>query len=383
MKAFARIIARPGYSRSNGEIPLYLEVKIEQKRKWYSLSTWLQKNEWDNKAGRVKPANRYHQELNYQFSKSIQKANDIFYHYSMNETLLSFQDFEDRFFNKIYSGKSFYEFAEHEIKGMHEYSQGTIKGYYTLVSKMRQFKPNLGFQEINLNFIKSYDDYMRKELGNNQNTIHRSHRFIRSIINRAIRQDIIKENPYKRFTLKLVPTHRQFLTISELETLASIQPNISGSLKEVLRHFLFSCYTGLRYSDLFSLQYKNINEGMIKITMHKTKDQVSIPLCDAAKKLIDFSDHFPDEPVFLLQTNQPLNKRLKEIMEIAGINKNISFHCARHTFATVGISLGIPLEVVSKLLGHRDLKTTSIYAQIVDDVKIAEMKKFNSLIGTS
>jgi len=114
----------------------------------------------------------------------------------------------------------------------------------------------------------------------------------------------------------------------------------------------------------------------IRITMHKTKDPVSIPLIDKAAKMI--SEGFEAQKVFRVPTNQVSNRFLKEISELAGIKKQITFHVSRHTFATNSITLGIPVEVVSKLLGHTNIKTTMIYSKVVDSVKVHYMDRWNN-----
>ena len=111
--------------------------------------------------------------------------------------------------------------------------------------------------------------------------------------------------------------------------------------------------------------------------MHKTQDDVSIPLPPQAIVLLE--EGFQNQRVFKVNANQVTNRYLKEISEKAKIKKKITFHCARHTFATISLSIGIPLEVVSKLLGHKDLKTTMIYAKILDDLKIKYMEKWDEI----
>jgi len=194
----------------------------------------------------------------------------------------------------------------------------------------------------------------------------------------------MKKNVFDNYSIKRVPGHREFLTPDELKKLEDLFK--SGELKRyesnILRYFLFSCYTGLRFQDIKNLRFVDLKKEihnkkkvtLIKIKMHKTKDEVSIPVIKKAAALIP--EGFQNQKVFKVNTNQVTNRNLKLIYEKIGITKNITFHSARHTFATNGITLGIPIEVISKLLGHRDLKATGIYAKIVDDKKIQEMKKW-------
>lgn len=215
---------------------------------------------------------------------------------------------------------------------------------------------------------------MRSELKNKVNTIHKSLRFIRTFLNRAKRQGLIKNNVFENYRLKTEPSKREYLSIDELQALEALYlKNLSSGAKNTLHYFLFCCYTGLRYSDVKRLRYKDIRENEIYITMHKTKDVVSIPIIDLATKFIGFGA--PNEKIFRVCVSQVANRHLKDIAKLAEINKDISFHCARHTFATFALSKGIPIEVVSKLLGHKEIATTQLYAKIVDGYKREEMKK--------
>jgi len=150
----------------------------------------------------------------------------------------------------------------------------------------------------------------------------------------------------------------------------------------LLRRWIFTCYTGLRYQDIKDLKFCDLKKEnhlgkekiMIRIKMHKTQDDVSISLPHQAIALL--GEGFQNQRVFKVNANQVTNRYLKEISKEAGIDKVITFHCARHTFATISLSIGIRLEVVSKLLGHKDLKTTMIYTKIMDDMKIKYMEKW-------
>jgi len=201
---------------------------------------------------------------------------------------------------------------------------------------------------------------------------------MKAIINEAIRQNIIKDNPFSNYKVATEKTQKIYLTIDELQKLQYIydEAEINSKLKNVLQYFLFCCYTGLRYTDILNMTYDNIVNDNLEFTIHKTNDFILIPLSKKAKILLPGK---PSEKLFSVLTNQKTNEYLKLIMIHANINKNISFHSARHTFATTAITLGIPIEVVSKLLGHNEIKTTQIYAKIINSVKTSEIKKFDEM----
>jgi site-specific recombinase XerD len=223
---------------------------------------------------------------------------------------------------------------------------------------------------------------MIHSLGNNENTAGKSLRSLRTFVNIALRYGYIKTNAFKYISIKKVDGKRDFLTVEELNMLS--QSYFAGEImepmeREVLNYFLFSCYTGLRYSDLKSLKMVAIERNMLQIKMHKTGYIVTIPLIQKALQLLPEAMQKSPTPVFRVYCNKVTNRVLKQIGIKNKIPKKLTCHVARHTFATVSITLGIPIEVVSKLLGHTNLKTTQVYAKIVDSVKEREMSKWNSL----
>ena len=144
--------------------------------------------------------------------------------------------------------------------------------------------------------------------------------------------------------------------------------------------FLFCCYTGLRYSDIEHLKYYNIEpytlngkeHKAIRIRMQKTQEEIIIPLSDKALAFVGAG--LPEATIFAVYTNQAVNRHLKEITKAADISKAVTFHTARHTFATLCISLGIDIKVVSKLLGHSKVAMTEIYAKVMDAQKFKAME---------
>ncbi|MCD4794937.1 MAG: site-specific integrase [Bacteroidales bacterium] len=174
------------------------------------------------------------------------------------------------------------------------------------------------------------------------------------------------------------------MNIAKLNKLEKLyyENNLDNRQLNVLRYFLFVCYTGLRYTDIKNLKYSHIKKRLfiegeiqfIELKMHKTKLNVSVPIIEKAKKLMP-KKVARNHLVFRVLSNQKTNQYLKEIIKIAGIEKNITFHSARHTLATTGLEMGIPIKVVSKILGHTEIKMTQIYAKVNDGLKYREMMK--------
>jgi len=371
------------YNKSLGSYFIYLRVTIDRKIKRYNTEQRIEEKYWNTK-GFVKGDYPLYIKINRILETIKGRANNVIADLPMNKEEITFENFEKYFLDKNNNNNKmdFYAFMQTFIdQKKNIYKPGVIKMYKGEMSKMKKFKPEVTFGDVNYNFLIGYENYMRATLGNKTNTVTKTIKKIKALTNEAIRQGIIKDNPLKDYILKSEPTKREFLTIEEVGKLELFltQEDVSEKLKSFLKYFLFCCYTGLRYEDLKYLKFEDILGNIIKIKQLKTSDYVSIPLSDRALKLLPKFTGLGNI-IFKVIANQKCNEYLKIIMlyDSVKINKNISFHCSRHTFATISLNIGIPLDVVSKLLGHTDIKTTQIYAKLLDSTKITEMQKWNS-----
>jgi len=200
---------------------------------------------------------------------------------------------------------------------------------------------------------------------------------LRAALKQAFVDRLIAENPAKRVSgIKPAETHREFLTLEELQALA----NTECELPELKRMALFSALTGLRWGDIEKLvwsevQSSDVNGCFIRFTQKKTKGTETLPISEQAYQLLGERGE-PGETVFKgLKYSAWLNLKLAQWVMKAGIKKHVTFHSFRHTFATLQLTMGTDIYTISKMLGHRELKTTQVYAQIVDEKKIAAANK--------
>jgi len=286
------------------------------------------------------------------------------------------------------------------IKDLKEESQltrGTILHYSGTCKSVESFcetikKTNIGLDEIDYSFIKKYDTYLVNNYKNEdekpivRNTVNKYHSRFRTILNIAIKENLIKSNPYRSFPLVNTKSNRSFLSPDELKKFEEADLAGNLSLERVRDIFLFSCNTGLRFSDAMKLKMADIkknqdNKSYIEILSTKTKELVLLPLTKTAVDLIakyeDSNDRIVQNFVLPQISNQKFNTYIKIIANIAGIEKNITHHVARHTFATIALNKGIPIEVVQKLLSHTDIKTTQIFAKLLTETMFKEMEKMD------
>jgi integrase len=247
----------------------------------------------------------------------------------------------------------------------YKYQIGTLK-------VLKAFKSRLFFDEINLGFLEGFKSFLLKR-GYRRNTILGRLKDFRTYLNQAKKQNINFDYPFSQgFKMPKSESRIEFLHESEFLKLKEYfeSENIYPYHYQVLRGFLFCCYTGLRISDLLDLRGRNITNNKLTFSPQKTRfsetkkfSTIEIPLHPFCKKLI--GETKPNNFVFdELPAKQKINQRLKEIAKILGIEKNISTHYARHTFATRFLSANGNIEVLREFLGHEDLKTTLIYTHI-------------------
>ena len=230
-----------------------------------------------------------------------------------------------------------------------------------------------------VNYLKTAKNLHKNMRGARQisaGTAHLKYSIFRSVLNEAVRKGYIEKNPTKSVPLvnrpKKPDTERNFLSADEVKLLIST-PCHYRMLKQA---FLFSCFTGLRKSDVLGLTWKEIlvdgDKWLIYKRIQKTQRWLSVPLSEQARRWLpkrDLQTMSDERKVFSSMSNASLSDNLRKWVAQAGIKKHVSFHSARHTFATLELSLGADLYTVSKLLGHTNISTTQIYAKVIDKQK--------------
>ncbi|MFW9940361.1 MAG: tyrosine-type recombinase/integrase [Candidatus Thorarchaeota archaeon] len=226
------------------------------------------------------------------------------------------------------------------------------------------------FAQISMKFSEEFKLYLEKNLA--PNTAHTYFSKFKTTLNHAIQQGILdKASPAQFLTIKKQPVLREFLDIEELRKLK----NTPCTNEQVKRAFLFACHTGLCISDIKKLQWKDIRGDYILIRQTKTDEPLNLRLHETAKSILEqqegeFGEMDHTSPVFdLIPSENKINKHIKHWTQAADIYKHVTFHIARHTFATLLLSSDIDIYTVSKLLGHKDVKVTQIYAKLIDKKK--------------
>ncbi len=255
-------------------------------------------------------------------------------------------------------------------------SKFTLNTYLSHISKIRQFRPNLDTNAIDERFLEDYVKFMQNRK-NKEGTMYRSLAVLRKFVNMLRKNGVMKNSPFENYRMPRVRNRRDYLEIDELRALYDgyfkKMRKMTYAESEAMRAFLFSCFTGLRYADLKNLCSEDIKSGKIHKWTQKTGQMVYIPIPRQALSLVDLTGC---GPVLHVVNNSTFNKNLRSAAHKIGFSRRLHTHLARHTFATSCISLGIPIEVVSKMLGHSALQTTLIYANYADAAIDRVMSKF-------
>ena len=255
-----------------------------------------------------------------------------------------------------------------------------MRTYYWNLKKVTDFDPEAHCEDIDESFIRNYKAFLQQK-GDKPNTVAKALSVFRIFTRKMLADKLFETDPFENIKVGRVYSRRNFLTINELKRLylnyLDNKQFLTETEQNVMGVFLFSCFTGLRYSDLLSLDASEIFDWKIRKQTHKTGEPVYIPIPIQARLLLP--EKLTQGPVFKVVENSHFNRTLRKVAPKLGYHKYIHCHLARHTFATTCITLGISLPSTSKLLGHRNVETTLIYAKFVDAFLDKEMRKFNKL----
>jgi site-specific recombinase XerD len=298
-----------------------------------------------------------------------------------------------------------FQYHNDQVKALvgKEFSKGTMTKFNTVLKHTRAFlqwkykADDIDIRKLDYEFITELEFWYKSVQHVEHNTTMKYIACIKKMAIRALRNGWLQRDPFMGFNMALREVEREALTAEELERMAAKSFAVQR-ISQVRDIFLFSCFTGLAYADLQKLKRSEISTGIdggkwIFTRRQKTDTPSRIPLLPMAQQILEkYLDHpicCKKDKVLPILSNQKMNLYLKEIGDACQINRHLTFHIARHTFATtITLGNGVPIETVSKMLGHRNLKTTQHYAKILDrkvsqDMQaLKERLQLNPILGT-
>lgn len=385
MKATAKIELRKDYQTKDGKQMVCLRYTAYRRSSLITLNISVLPKNWNSKSYTIRSCVPFSDTLNKIIFDFNQKANNIVLENFFKP--LPLLDFKSKLLDKNYGNADFYVFIEKEIELLKaSRASGTIANYYKLINTMKEWKSSLSFDQITLDYIQRFHNH-EIEVGNQLSTIYKKHANFKFLVGLAVDKEMIAKNPYERFEIKksIKAQNSDVLTEDELMKLQKVYDNkkYKDGKQEVLREFLFSCYTSLSYAEFSEVTYENLKhiklkskETFLLLCNERTKTNImyKIPIVSpVVVNLLGNGESF--QKIFAPLSNQPTNRYLKEIMKDLKINKTITFHRARHSFRTLAAKKGIRDGIAERIMGHaegNDIK--DIYTHLHDGDIVQEMK---------
>lgn len=385
----------------SGPAPIYMRVTVEGDRFEMATQREVDPEKWDNKACRmVRSKKESTRELNYYLDMlqgKVFEAQREMVSLGIEITANKVKNF--LLGKEVEESKTLLEvYKQHveEVKALvgKEYAQGTLKRFNAALASLEAYLKHNGKGDVPLvdldhQFITGYEFFLKTVRNVEHNTAMGIIKKLKKIVRIGVANDWIEKDPFMNYKVKIRDTNRPFLLQDELDKIIALKFT-ADRLANVRDIFVFCCYTGLAYADVQKLRRIDIvighdGEKWIHTERVKTETATRVPLLPHAVRIMDaYKDHpqcVNEGKLLPVLSNAKMNEYLKEIADRCDINKKMTFHTARHTFATtVTLTNGVPIETVSKMLGHKTLRTTQQYAKILDQKVSEDMKALKILL---
>ncbi|MBT1696080.1 site-specific integrase [Fulvivirgaceae bacterium PWU4] len=386
----------------SGDLPIYLRLTVDGKRTEFSTQREWDPSKWNQKAGRATGLKKEETRQLNSFLETLQSKIYEAQRELLNKGIdVTANLIRNKLLGKEEIGKTLLEVYSHHVQQVaalvgRGYAQGTLKRYKAALSSLEAFlkhqqKGDVPLRDLKYQFITDYEFFLKTVRNVDHNTAMGIIKKLKTIVRQCVANNWIEKDPFISFKIRIHDTNRAFLLQDELDRIIE-KTFLSDRLTSVRDIFVFSCYTGLAYADVKKLTRADIVTGIdgeqwIYTERVKTEATTRLPILPAALRILEKYRTHPqcvnEGKLLPVISNAKMNEYLKEIAERCEINKELTFHCARHTFATtVTLTNGVPIETVSKMLGHRSLRTTQQYAKILDRKISDDMKALRNKLDS-
>lgn len=365
------------YTNSEGKSPIVLHVTQCGERLRIPMELYIDKREWDKKKGFAKSNSEAGIDINLILKNEEARITEIKTIYRLSGIYLSLEKFYEEFKNDS-PRIDFVAFFKHQLElDKPEMAAGTYKNQKKVLNKIKRFKEKILFSSIDHDFIKKYKNWAISE-GNAPTTVNNSLKVIKKYLIRAKKRGILFALDPREIICGPTLGNRVDLDGVEINKLISLfySEFINESHEVPLAKFLISCFTGLRISDIQQLKFQKIVDEKIRFTAVKTGKRQVVTLNATVLDILKKCPHALTSSL----SDQQINRSLKDIARICGITKVLTFHVARHSFATNYLRLGGKVEVLQKMLAHSNIKETMIYVHIVQEEQDREILLLDNLV---
>lgn len=392
--------AKKSKAKNNSRIPIYLRITVNGKRAEFSTGKDVEISKWSTVQNRLKGNSEEARTLNKYFDIIQSKVLEI-----ENNLVMSGEPFDASDIKNLLSGNKQTErylipiFEDHN-KRMEkligkEYAIATLKNFKTCLAHLKEFlwkfhkKSDINILKLEPSFLNDFDYFLRTKPNINNNSAVKHTKNLSKILKLCYQNNWIEKDLVIFYKGRFQEVNVNFLTEEEINAIRN-KEFVGKGLNLVRDIFVFSCYTGLAYIDIYNLTKDQLSIGIdgslwIITNRQKTGNASNIPLLPIAEEIIEKYENHPlvsnSGKLLPVYTNQKVNEYLKTIAENCSINKKLTFHCARHTFATtVTLANNVSMESVSKMLGHKSIKTTQHYAKILDSKVSKDMEYLKKIL---
>lgn len=379
----------------SGEAAIFMRISVNGTRIETNTGKSIEPHLWNQSKERAKGSSKKAIDLNNYIDDTEIRLFKLFEEMQADGSVVTARELYNRFFNigphKKVERMLIATFKEHnaECRALmgRDFELGTIKKYETIVRLLERYiakkyeAEDLPLTSLDRDFVHGFELYLKIDRNQQQNTVARYMKGLKKITNRALANEWITKNPFADFKVRTVQTNPTFLSLDEVHTI--YRHKFTGALDVVRDMFIMAAFTGLAFIDISNLRKEHVvtdNDGNMWIRKPRQKTEIvqNIPLLDIPKAILKkYEDNEKAKKkgtLLPVPCNQVMNRYLKEIGELCGIEKTLTTHVARHTYATVCLSQGVRIENVSKMLGHTSIKMTQHYARVLDSSILADMQ---------
>ena len=369
--------------KKNGNAPIMARITIDGTPKTFGTKLEIDPSNWDLKYGRVEGKSATALNINKKLDNIRGRIDKIYEDMLKHEGFATSQKVKLSFLGvgvmddailKVFNDKNedFKKLVDKEERSQSTYNKYiTVYNHLTTFIKERYHRDDMAFRELTGDFIREFDFYLRYDLQSTHNTVWVYTMPVLSLVELAIKKGLIRDNPFQDYEINMEETDRGYILKEDVEKLMMCAPP-HPRYELVKDLFIFSCFTGLAYADIKKLTRNNIQsffDGHQWIISRRKKSDIAsnVRLMEIPKRIIEkYLGSTRNEFIFPVPTNVTCNTHIGKLIEKAKIitEQKVTFHTARHTFGTMFLTEGVPLESLSKMMGHKNISTTQIYAKI-------------------
>ncbi|MES2485474.1 MAG: site-specific integrase [Bacteroidota bacterium] len=375
MSVTTKFKIREDLKRKDKLCPVYLFITGDSKRERINLKILISAKNWDNRNQAIKPVDKVHQQANAVIDHLKGQIGFFKSQYMIDGKQITPALLAKEIFGMA-ERSNFIAFFKIELKEDRSLKKGTRRRYETIINKLEAFSDFIAFSEINERYLERFRNHLYK-MGNNTNTVNSNMMAIKKYLRRAKKDGIKIPLDLDDVKVGAIVGNREALIPAEVKSIMNFYYDspIDSTMNIVAGYFLFSCFAGLRISDVLKLRRCDIRSGQFSMVQTKTGKSQTLTLNKLASRVFEHNPHLFEKTF----ADSNINITLKELAKVCKIEKHLTFHVARHTFATNFLRSGGKVEHLQQLLGHSKIATTMLYVHLLSEESNAEMFKLDRL----